>query len=305
MTTAARPAPSASGYAAREVTQPPNWHGLVVVDVLLNAATTGLFLVAAVGELARPDLFRPITAWAFPLALVLLVVDLSCLVLDLGHKTRFHHMLRVFKPSSPMSLGTWCLTAYSFPLAGLAVLDAVGLVGRLPADAGWAGPVRTGLVVVALPFAFGSAAYKGVLFSTSSQPGWRDARWLGAYHVGSALAVGGGLLWAAAELGGHAPAAALLRPAVAVLVVVGVYPVCRLAAELRPTVVGAYTDGGRTAAVVVLSGGLVIPVGLTLLGGAVPAVVAAAALLVGAYVARSAIVRLPHRGGPAGRAVSR
>ena len=38
------------------------------------------------------------------------------LVLDLGDPLRFHHMLRVFKPSSPMSLGTWSLTVYSLPL---------------------------------------------------------------------------------------------------------------------------------------------------------------------------------------------
>ena len=33
-------------------------------------------------------------------------VDLLFLVLDLGDPLRFHYMLRVFKPSAPMSLGT-------------------------------------------------------------------------------------------------------------------------------------------------------------------------------------------------------
>ena len=54
---------------------------------------------------------------------MLLIVDLACLVLDLGDPLRFHHMLRVFKPSSPMSLGTWCLSAYSLPLTLLVASD--------------------------------------------------------------------------------------------------------------------------------------------------------------------------------------
>ena len=29
--------------------------------------------------------------------------------------------------------------------------------------------------------AFASAVYKGVLFSTTAQPIWKDARWLGAF----------------------------------------------------------------------------------------------------------------------------
>ncbi len=34
------------------------------------------------------------------------------LVADLGRPTRFHHMLRVFKPTSPMNVGSWLLGAY-------------------------------------------------------------------------------------------------------------------------------------------------------------------------------------------------
>jgi len=41
------------------------------------------------------------------------------LIADLGRPERFHHMLRVAKPSSPMSVGTWILTAYG-PGSGLA-----------------------------------------------------------------------------------------------------------------------------------------------------------------------------------------
>ena len=59
---------------------------------------------------------------------------------------------------------------------------------------------RKAAVAGGIPFAFGSAAYKGVLFSTTSQPGWKDARWFGAYLVNSALLLGAGQLLVIAEV---------------------------------------------------------------------------------------------------------
>src|ERR1700743_743190 len=97
---------SESGYADMTVTKVPGWHGIIAWDALLNGLATGLFLAAAVSELAAPAVFLRVAKIAYPIALVLLLVDLGLLVLDLGDPLRFHHMLRVFKPSSPMSLGT-------------------------------------------------------------------------------------------------------------------------------------------------------------------------------------------------------
>src|SRR4051794_21303098 len=95
------------GYTTRPVTKAPHWGGLVAWDMLLNNLATGLFLVAALGELAAPRVFTAVATAAYPLALGLLLLDLLLLVLDLGDPWRFHHMLRVFKPSSPMSFGVW------------------------------------------------------------------------------------------------------------------------------------------------------------------------------------------------------
>ena len=64
------------GTPTAAVTKPPDWHGLVVWDVLLNDASTGLFLAAAVGELAAPAAVRAGRGWAYPVALVLLFADL-------------------------------------------------------------------------------------------------------------------------------------------------------------------------------------------------------------------------------------
>src|SRR5947209_4496849 len=159
-----------TGYEVGPVTKPPDWHGLVAFDLLFNNLATGLFLAAALGELLVPEVFTTVAKAAYPVALVLLLIDLICLVFDLGDPWRFHHMLRVFKPTSPMSLGTWCLTIYSLFLTAIAAVEFVVAVGWLPGDSGLAWWARRLAVAGGMPFAFGSAAYKGVLFSTTAQP---------------------------------------------------------------------------------------------------------------------------------------
>src|SRR5271170_4200701 len=73
-----------SGYENMPVTKVPGWHGIIAWDALLNGMATGLFLAAAVSELAAPAVFTPVAKIAYPVALVLLLVDLGLLVLDLG-----------------------------------------------------------------------------------------------------------------------------------------------------------------------------------------------------------------------------
>src|SRR6202451_2036738 len=120
---------SQSGYANAPVTKAPGCHGTIAWDALFNGMATGLFMAAAVSELAAPAIFTPVAKVAYPVALVLLLVDLGLLVLDLGDPLRFHHMLRTFKPSSPMSLGTWCLTIFSLPLTAAAGVSPRGAPG--------------------------------------------------------------------------------------------------------------------------------------------------------------------------------
>ena len=69
-----------------------------------------------------------------------------------------------------MSVSQWNWYHFPFDFIALDLIDQAG---------GW-------FVAGLLP-ALGSAVYKGVLFSTTSQPGWKDARWLGGYHANSAV----------------------------------------------------------------------------------------------------------------------
>src|SRR5258708_10844887 len=98
MHTDSRPRATVSGYATGPVTKPPTWHGLVVLDVLFNNLPTGLFLVAALGELALPAGFPPVTNWAYPLALALLALLLWIFLLYPQINLRHPPQHRVFLP---------------------------------------------------------------------------------------------------------------------------------------------------------------------------------------------------------------
>jgi formate-dependent nitrite reductase membrane component NrfD len=88
------------------------------------------------------------------------------LIADLGRPMRFFNMLRVCKPTSAMSVGSWILAAYSPAALGAATAEATGTFPRLKrvADAAAAllGPAM--------------AVYTAVLVADSSIPVWHEAR---------------------------------------------------------------------------------------------------------------------------------
>ncbi|MCW2666415.1 MAG: nrfD, partial [Frankiales bacterium] len=119
-----------------------------------------------------------------------------------------HHMLRVAKPTSPMSIGTWILTAYG-PFAGLAA--AAELRGLLPRRLRWVGSLLglsarpAGLVAATVAPAV--ASYTAVLLTNTATPTWHDAhRHLPFVFVGSASAASGGLGMASVPVAEAGPA---------------------------------------------------------------------------------------------------
>jgi hypothetical protein len=111
-------------------------------------------------------------------------LSMVALVHDLGRPTRFVNMLRVFKVTSPMSVGTWLLSAYT-PCAMAAAAYAVA--GKLP---------RAGLAATCGAAVVGPtvAAYTSVLLADTAAPAWYGARRELPYlFVGSAASAAGGL----------------------------------------------------------------------------------------------------------------
>jgi Polysulphide reductase, NrfD len=280
---------SAAGYENAPITKVPGWHGIIAWDALLNGMATGLFLAAAVSELAAPAIFLRVAKVAYPVALLLLLVDLGLLVMDLGDPLRFHHMLRTFKPGSPMSLGTWCLTIFSLPLTAAAGLS---LLAQLGWDFEWA---RLAAVIVGLLPGFASAAYKGVLLSTNAQPGWKDARWLGGYLTNSALLMGSAELLVLSALMGQTQATAILRTAVIVLLAVNVIPLGLLFANLRPAHALLYTREQQWRVGAIIAAGALVPLGLMLLkGDLLFLLVAVIVLFAESWFVRFLYVKIPH-----------
>ena len=88
------------------------------------------------------------------------------LVSDLGRPERFLNMLRVFKVTSPMSVGSWTLAAFG-PAAALAAANArLGLFPRLSRRAR---PVAAGSGLVL-------ATYTSALVANTAVPVWSGAR---------------------------------------------------------------------------------------------------------------------------------
>jgi len=89
------------------------------------------------------------------------------LIHDLGRPRRFLHMLRVFRPTSPMSVGSWILATATPLFGGAALLSrARGAPGRLGRILGTAG------AALGLPL----TTYTAVLLSNTAVPVWQETR---------------------------------------------------------------------------------------------------------------------------------
>ena len=68
--------------------------------------------------------------------------------------------------------------------------------------------------------------------SSIPPPGWKDARWLGGYLTNSALMLGCAEMLVISVVMNNASAVAILRPALALLVVLDVAALCLLVLDL-------------------------------------------------------------------------
>jgi hypothetical protein len=144
--------------------------------------------------------------------------------------------------------------------------------------------------------AFGSAVYKGVLFSTSSQPGWKDARWLGAYLVNSAFAYGTAGLYVMAIV--MRRQAGSIRWAMVAMLILNLLTLWLLMTDLRPTLIRIYYRNWRSLITLLAVGvGVFVPLGLLIFDGVLAASVALVCQIFGGLAWRHVIVMLPHESG--------
>ncbi|MEU4374705.1 NrfD/PsrC family molybdoenzyme membrane anchor subunit [Pseudonocardia alni] len=168
-------------YHDRPIIKPPVWKVPDVPAYLYLGGAAGVAAsTAALADLTcRPGLRRSGRLVAAGGA----VASVAFLIHDLGRPERFLHMMRVFKPTSPLSVGSWILAPFGTVTGAAAASEVTGLLPGAGRAAGLVG----GLLGPAM------TTYTAVLLADTAVPGWHEAyRELPFVFAGSALAAGGG-----------------------------------------------------------------------------------------------------------------
>ncbi len=183
--------------------KPPVWESDIALYFFLGGLSAGAYLLSRAAERFGGDRFRDVTRAGAVVSLLAAAPCAPLLIADLGDPKRFLHMLRVFKPRSPMNLGAWTLTAYS----GASALACPARVAARRPHAGGAlagGAVLDGVLTLVcdaagVPLALLLSCYTGVLLSSTSTPVWSKNPWLGAMFAASAVGTGAGAVSLALE----------------------------------------------------------------------------------------------------------
>jgi hypothetical protein len=141
---------------------PPVWTWQVPLYFWFGGIAAGSSLLAlacdAAGDQRSARIARRVTLGA-------VAPGAPLLILDLGRPTRFLNMLRIFKPRSPMSMGSWCLMAFSNTAAAAVAADLAGRP-RLARAAGG----TTALLGCYL------GSYSAILLCATAVPLWARSR---------------------------------------------------------------------------------------------------------------------------------
>jgi hypothetical protein len=235
---------------------------------------------AGLGYLAERTGNEVLARRAWTAAMAGIAVSPPLLISDLGVPRRFIYMLRMFKVTSPMSVGSWVLSG-----SGAATTLAAASVwtGRFPRLARVAKPAAA---LLGLPL----ATYTGALLANTSVPAWHEARRTLPFLFGAgAAASAGAAATMATPVEWAAPARRLaLLGAAAELVTTNVMEQ-QLGELAEPYHEGPASLPARVAKILTAVGGMAI-------GGwghrnRVAAVVGGASILTGALAERWAVYK--------------
>jgi hypothetical protein len=172
--------------------QEPVWTWEVPLYFWFGGVAAGSSFVAAACEAAGD---RRSARVARLVALAALAPSPPLLIADLGRPLRCFNMLRVFKPRSPMSMGSWCLSAFGGLLTAAIGADLLGR--ERAARALTAGTAAAGTYL---------GSYTGVLLAGTAVPVWARSRaFLPPLFVCTATANGAALCRLALAASGATP----------------------------------------------------------------------------------------------------
>ena len=151
-----------TSYYGRPIVKPPVWKPEIPWYFFFGGLAGASAVMASAATFAgRPELAR--RAWAG--AFVGVTVSPVLLIKDLGKPSRFLNMLRVFKITSPMSVGAWLLAAN-----GGATSLAAGL--NLLHEKRRGGLPELAAAALGAPL----ATYTAALVTHTAIPAWSEAR---------------------------------------------------------------------------------------------------------------------------------
>ena len=150
-------------YYGRPVIKPPVWKDQIAWYFFSGGLGGASMTLAAGARLSGNDV---LARRALLASMSGLSVGPPLLITDLGRPWRFANMLRVAKPTSPMSVGTWVFTTLGTCAGAATASDVLGIAR----PAGRAAELVGGVLGTV------AATYTAVLLSDTAVPVWRDAR---------------------------------------------------------------------------------------------------------------------------------
>lgn len=184
-----------TSYYGRPILKAPTWKQPDVPLYLFLGGVAGVSSVLAEGAAltGRPALQRT----ARLAAAVGSGLGSIALVHDLGRPERFLNMLRVFKPTSPLSVGSWILAPFASLASVAAASEMTGIAPKVGRAAG------VGAAALGPPL----ATYTAALICNTAVPAWHEAfREMPFLFAGSASAAAGGVAMIGTPVGEAGPA---------------------------------------------------------------------------------------------------
>lgn len=202
-----------TSYYGRPVVKESPWEADIPAYLFLGGVAAGSAILGAGAHATDRPALRRTGRLA---ALAAIGASFVALVHDLGKPSRFVNMLRVAKPTSPMSVGTWILSGFA-PLVGVAAAAELlpaegsgprGLRGAFRLLRRLSGPAGAGSALIAPAV----ASYTAVLLADTATPTWNAARdELPFVFAGSAAAASSGIAMMFTPVAEAGPARRLAR----------------------------------------------------------------------------------------------
>lgn len=188
-----------SGYYGLPILKRPFWKWEIALYFFFEGVSAGSYVLCTAAALRDGQRFAPVIRGGRYLSFLTMLPCPALLIADLGRPERFHHMLRIFKKTSPMNHGAWALSGYgvfalllatlAWPASELPFRVARVLMRILQRIM----PERL-LSVLGMPFALMMISYPGVLLETTANPIWSHSNFLGPLFASSSLSNGAAAL---------------------------------------------------------------------------------------------------------------